>query len=120
VPSPGGGATPDPANRIDKDIGATWGAVQYQVGDTDGFWAALLHRTAERRAEVFAAVGRDKPSGHRVAAVARLRSMLGNSIIRPSVVVTVHLPRPHCVLAECSAPHHTRGGANVVVAAIDR
>lgn len=27
------------ANRIAKDIGATWGAVQYQFGDTDGFWA---------------------------------------------------------------------------------
>ena len=29
------------ANRIAKDIGATWGAVQYQFGDTDGFWAAV-------------------------------------------------------------------------------
>ena len=38
------------ANRIAKEIGATWGAVQYQFGDTDGFWAAVLHRTAERRA----------------------------------------------------------------------
>jgi AcrR family transcriptional regulator len=37
------------ANRIAKDIGATWGAVQYQFGDTDGFWAAVLHHTAERR-----------------------------------------------------------------------
>src|ERR1700744_3744375 len=41
------------ANRIAKDIGATWGAVQYQFGDTDGFWAAVLHRTAERRAGTF-------------------------------------------------------------------
>lgn len=38
------------ANRIAKDIGATWGAVKYQFGDVDGFWAAALHRTAERRA----------------------------------------------------------------------
>lgn len=38
------------ANRIAKDIGATWGAVKYQFGDVDGFWAAVLHRTAERRA----------------------------------------------------------------------
>src|SRR5258705_10640984 len=37
------------ANRIAKEIGATWGAVQYQFGDTDGFWAAVLHHTAERR-----------------------------------------------------------------------
>ena len=46
-------ATGDPgavsANRIAKEIGATWGAVQYQFGDVDGFWAAVLHRTAERR-----------------------------------------------------------------------
>ncbi|TVS87636.1 TetR/AcrR family transcriptional regulator [Mycobacterium helveticum] len=41
------------ANRIAKEIGATWGAVQYQFGDTDGFWAAVLHRTAERRAATF-------------------------------------------------------------------
>jgi AcrR family transcriptional regulator len=27
--------------------------VQYQFGDTDGFWAAVLHRTAERRAATF-------------------------------------------------------------------
>jgi AcrR family transcriptional regulator len=39
------------ANRIAKEIGATWGAVQYQFGDTDGFWAAVLHYTAERRAD---------------------------------------------------------------------
>ena len=57
------------ANRIAKDIGATWGAVQYQFGDTDGFWAAVLHRTAERRAEVFAAVGGDDPLGDRVASI---------------------------------------------------
>lgn len=44
------------ANRIAKDIGATWGAVQYQFGDADGFWAAVLHRTAQRRADVFASV----------------------------------------------------------------
>src|ERR1700756_5913674 len=41
------------AHRIAKDIGATWGAVQYQFGDIDGFWAAVLHRTAERRAATF-------------------------------------------------------------------
>ena len=57
------------ANRIAKDIGATWGAVQYQFGDTDGFWAAVLHRTAERRAEVFAAVGGYDPLGDRVASI---------------------------------------------------
>ncbi|GAB7143807.1 TetR/AcrR family transcriptional regulator [Mycobacterium riyadhense] len=40
------------ANRIAKESGATWGAVKYQFGDIDGFWAAVLHRTAERRGEL--------------------------------------------------------------------
>ncbi|VBA38994.1 hypothetical protein LAUMK136_02738 [Mycobacterium attenuatum] len=40
------------ANRIAKDSGATWGAVKYQFGDIDGFWAAVLHRTAQRRGEL--------------------------------------------------------------------
>jgi len=40
------------ANRIAKDVGATWGAVKYQFGDIDGFWAAVLHQTAERRGEL--------------------------------------------------------------------
>ena len=49
-------ATGDPgaasANRIAKDIGATWGAVKYQFGDIDGLWAAVLRRTAERRGDL--------------------------------------------------------------------
>lgn len=40
------------ANRIAKDIGATWGAVKYQFGDVDGLWAAVLHHTAEQRGEM--------------------------------------------------------------------
>ncbi|QUR69746.1 TetR/AcrR family transcriptional regulator [Mycobacterium spongiae] len=36
------------ANRIAKEIGATWGVVKYQFGGVDGFWAAVLHRTAVR------------------------------------------------------------------------
>ncbi|MFC8043304.1 TetR/AcrR family transcriptional regulator [Nocardia sp. NPDC057353] len=40
------------ANRIAKDIGVTWGAVKYQFGDIDGLWAAVLHRTAERRGDL--------------------------------------------------------------------
>lgn len=57
------------ANRIAKDIGATWGAVQYQFGDADGFWAAVLHRTAERRAELFSTVDEGAPLRDRVAAI---------------------------------------------------
>ncbi|NVN51649.1 TetR/AcrR family transcriptional regulator [Mycolicibacterium hippocampi] len=57
------------ANRIAKDIGATWGAVQYQFGDADGFWAAVLHRTAERRAEIFSTVDESAPLRDRVAGI---------------------------------------------------
>ncbi|BBZ48587.1 TetR/AcrR family transcriptional regulator [Mycobacterium heidelbergense] len=60
------------ANRIAKEIGATWGAVQYQFGDTDGFWAAVLHRTAERRAATFSMlspVRPDAPLRERVGAI---------------------------------------------------
>ena len=57
------------ANRIAKDIGATWGAVQYQFGDADGFWAAVLHRTAQRRADVFASVDTSASLRDRVAAI---------------------------------------------------
>jgi AcrR family transcriptional regulator len=58
------------ANRIAKEIGATWGAVQYQFGDTDGFWAAVLHRTAERRAGTFSTPAQpDAPLRERVAAI---------------------------------------------------
>ncbi|OBK48095.1 TetR family transcriptional regulator [Mycobacterium sp. 1081908.1] len=58
------------ANRIAKDIGATWGAVQYQFGDTDGFWAAVLHRTAERRAATFSTPAQpDAPLRERVGAI---------------------------------------------------
>jgi AcrR family transcriptional regulator len=44
---------PVSANRIAKKLGVTWGTIQYQFGDTDGFWAAVLHFTAERRANLF-------------------------------------------------------------------
>jgi AcrR family transcriptional regulator len=59
------------ANRIAKEIGATWGAVQYQFGDTDGFWAAVLHRTAERRAGTFWTLSTppDAPLRDRVGAI---------------------------------------------------
>src|SRR5215467_3190042 len=61
------------ANRIAKEIGATWGAVQYQFGDTDGFWAAVLHRTAERRAATFSTLARSGPNADRPGAPLRER-----------------------------------------------
>ena len=57
------------ANRIAKDIGVTWGAVKYQFGDTDGFWAAVLHRTAERRGRLPAPTDDDAPLDRRVATI---------------------------------------------------
>jgi len=66
-------ATGDPsavsANRIAKLIGATWGAVKYQFGDADGLWAAVLHRTAERRADVFVPADPTAPLRQRVAKI---------------------------------------------------
>jgi AcrR family transcriptional regulator len=55
------------ANRIAKEIGATWGAVKYQFGDADGLWAAVLQRTAERRADVFIPADATAPLRNRVA-----------------------------------------------------
>ncbi len=66
-------ATGDPgavsANRIAKDIGATWGAVKYQFGDIDGFWAAVLQRTAERRAGMLSHRDSGAPLRRRVAGI---------------------------------------------------
>ena len=57
------------ASRIAKDIGATWGAVKYQFGDVDGFWAAVLHHTARRRGDLPARTDQAAPLHERVAAI---------------------------------------------------
>ncbi|AXN44584.1 hypothetical protein MM1218R_02648 [Mycobacterium marinum] len=57
------------ANRIAKECGATWGAVKYQFGDIDGFWAAVLHRTAEWRGELPSNAVSGGPLPERVAAI---------------------------------------------------
>jgi AcrR family transcriptional regulator len=57
------------ANRIAKEIGATWGAVKYQFGDVDGLWAAVLRRTAERRGELPSRLREDAPLHERVATI---------------------------------------------------
>ncbi len=66
-------ATGDPgsvsANRIAREIGATWGTVKYQFGDVDGFWAAVLHRTAERRGDLPALTDPTAPLHERVATI---------------------------------------------------
>lgn len=57
------------ANRIAKEAGATWGTVQYQFGDTDGFWAAVLRHTAERRANIFTLPDRPASLRERVSRI---------------------------------------------------
>jgi AcrR family transcriptional regulator len=57
------------ANRIAKEIGATWGAVKYQFGDVDGLWAAVLRRTADRRGELPSRPREDTPLRERVATI---------------------------------------------------
>ncbi|KRE28458.1 TetR family transcriptional regulator [Mycobacterium sp. Soil538] len=87
------------ANRIAKDIGATWGAVQYQFGDADGFWAAVLHRTAERRADVFAPADTDTPLRDRVAAIIdTLYDGLAEPDSRAIENLRAALPRDHAEL----------------------
>ena len=87
------------ANRIAKDIGATWGAVQYQFGDTDGFWAAVLHRTAERRADVFTTVHTAAPLRDRVAGIIdTLYDGLAEPDSRAIENLRAALPRDHAEL----------------------
>lgn len=58
------------ASRIAREIGATWGAVKYQFGDVDGFWAAVLHHSAQLRGDIPAAVtAPGAPLRQRVAAI---------------------------------------------------
>ena len=87
------------ANRIAKDIGATWGTVQYQFGDADGFWAAVLHRTAERRADVFTTVDQAAPLRDRVAGIIdTLYDGLAEPDSRAIENLRAALPRDHAEL----------------------
>ncbi|MGV0697168.1 TetR/AcrR family transcriptional regulator [Mycolicibacter sinensis] len=99
-------ATGDPgavsASRIARESGATWGAVQYQFGDVDGFWAAVLHRTAERRdaaMSAFAGVKTDAPLRDRVAAIIdTLYDGLASQDSRAIENLRAALPRDHSEL----------------------
>lgn len=96
-------ATGDPgavsASRIAKESGATWGAVQYQFGDVDGFWAAVLHRTAERRdaaISAFAELKSGAPLRDRVAAIIdTLYDGLASPDSRAIESLRAALPRDH-------------------------
>ncbi|MFF0492016.1 TetR/AcrR family transcriptional regulator [Nocardia sp. NPDC004068] len=66
-------ATGDPnavsGNRIAREIGATWGAIKYQFGDIDGFWAAVLRYTADQRGDLPAGIKPDGTLPERVRAL---------------------------------------------------
>jgi AcrR family transcriptional regulator len=87
------------ATRIAKESGATWGAVQYQFGDVDGFWAAVLHRTAERRdatLSAWAGVESDAPLRERVGVIIdTLYHGLASDDSRAIENLRAALPRDH-------------------------
>jgi AcrR family transcriptional regulator len=87
------------ATRIAKESGATWGAVQYQFGDVDGFWAAVLRRTAERRDATFSAWASVKPGAplhERVGAIIdTLYHGLASEDSRAIENLRAALPRDH-------------------------
>jgi AcrR family transcriptional regulator len=87
------------ASRIAKESGATWGAVQYQFGDVDGFWAAVLHRTAERRDATLSALTSgesDAPLRERVGAIIdTLYHGLASQDSRAIENLRAALPREH-------------------------
>ncbi|WP_068276736.1 TetR/AcrR family transcriptional regulator [Aldersonia kunmingensis] len=96
-------ASGDPAsvsgNRIAKEIGVTWGALKYQFGDIDGFWAAVLHYTAERRGDLPARVDPNQSLRERVEGMVEL--MFDGLTATDSLAIETlraALPREHAEL----------------------
>lgn len=76
------------ANLIAKEAGVTWGTVQHQFGDTDGLWAAVLDRVAER-VEPLLPMPDDVPDlGGRVAVIVDL---IWNALEKPSLQAIYNL-----------------------------
>jgi AcrR family transcriptional regulator len=90
------------ANRIAKDAGATWGAVKYQFGDNDGLWAAVLHHTAERRADTMLTfTDTSAPLRQRVADIVdTLYDGLTSTDSRAIENLRAALPRDHAELEQ--------------------
>ncbi|MGC4964280.1 TetR/AcrR family transcriptional regulator [Gordonia sp. DT218] len=88
------------ANRIAKDIGATWGTVKYQFGDVDGLWAAVLQRSAERRGELPYRENNTAPLPRRVAEIVEMLFVgLTTSVdARALENLRAALPRDHAEL----------------------
>jgi AcrR family transcriptional regulator len=89
------------ANKIARDIGATWGAVKYQFGDNDGLWAAVLQYTAERRAEGLTFANTTAPLRQRVADIIdTLYEGLTSTDSRAIENLRAALPRDHAELEQ--------------------
>jgi AcrR family transcriptional regulator len=89
------------ANKIARDIGATWGAVKYQFGDNDGLWAAVLQYTAERRAEGLTFADTTAPLRQRVADIIdTLYEGLTSTDSRAIENLRAALPRDHAELEQ--------------------
>jgi AcrR family transcriptional regulator len=89
------------ANKIARDIGATWGAVKYQFGDNDGLWAAVLHYTAKRRADVLTFADTTAPLRQRVADIIdTLYDGLTSTDSRAIENLRAALPRDHAELEQ--------------------
>ncbi len=87
------------ANRIAKKIGVTWGTVQYQFGDADGLWSAVLQFTAERRANLFTATDTGLSLRARVAEIVdTLYDGLDTPDSRAIENLRAALPREHAEL----------------------
>ncbi|MBY8856672.1 TetR/AcrR family transcriptional regulator [Nocardia sp. CA2R105] len=86
-------------NRIAKEIGATWGVVKYQFGDIDGLWAAVLHRTAERRGDLPVRIGTGAGLRERVTEIVEgMYAGLSTTDARAIETLRAALPRDHAEL----------------------
>ncbi len=73
--------------------------MQYQFGDTDGFWAAVLRYTAERRANIFTSPDTSASLRDRVAGIIdTLYDGLTNRDSRAIENLRAALPREHADL----------------------
>ncbi|MFC5729213.1 MULTISPECIES: TetR/AcrR family transcriptional regulator [Nocardioides] len=91
-------------NLIAKEAGLSWGSVQNQFRDSDGFWAAVIELIIEAGPTMWQTPRSDTVAG-RVAEVAELyRAVLDSPQNVAVETVRAALPRPLDVLAE-SHPH---------------
>ncbi|AZG46508.1 TetR/AcrR family transcriptional regulator [Gordonia insulae] len=88
------------ANRIAKDIGATWGTIKYQFGDVDGLWTAVLRRTAERRGELPYRENNTMPLPRRVAEIVEMLFVGLTTSVDARAIENLRaaLPRDHAEL----------------------